>query len=112
MPDLARLPHPLVVLLQRFADRAQVPEGADREVADAAVAAYFDKHPIPESLKRDFGTRYRETLANLDVAGLSQAALQLTGEDPIAKTKAAPGAGPRGALAYFAARSAVDGDDG
>lgn len=106
--DPARLPRPLFVLLERFAERAKIPPEADREAADRAVAAYFEAHPIPPSLKRDFGARFRETLANLDVQALSQAALQLTGEDPIAKTKAAPTEGPKGPLAYFAARAETD----
>lgn len=98
------------MLLERFAERAEIPARADRAATDRAVAAYFEAHPVPADLKRDFGARYREGLANLDVQGLSQASLQLTGEDPIAKAKAAPGHGPKGALAFFAAKAKLEGD--
>lgn len=102
--DLGQLPGPLSDLLARFSARAELPPEAGRAESEAAVAAYFGAHPIPERLKRDFGAHYRAMLTELDHDALAQAALHLTGEAPIAKTKAAPAEGPKGALAYFAAR--------
>ena len=110
MPDPARLPPILADLLERFAARAEVPADADRAAADHAVAAYFAAHPVPESLRREFGARYRDSLATLDVSHLAAASERLTGEAALARTKAAPGAGPKGALAYFAARATLDED--
>lgn len=102
--DPDALPPALLDLLTRFSARAQVPQDADHEAANHAVAAYFAAHPVPESLKRDFGARYRAMLTDLDPEALAQASLQLSGEQALAKTKAPPAPGPKGALAFFMAK--------
>jgi len=102
--DPDALPPALLDLLTRFSARARVPSDADHEVANRAVAAYFAANPVPESLKRDFGARYRTMLTELDPDAIAQASLQLTGQEALAKTKAPPGDGPKGALAFFIAK--------
>ncbi len=108
--DLAGLPPALLTLLANFSIRANIEPDADRTTAEAGVAAYFEAHPISESLKRDFGLEYRGMLSTLDSEDIAQAALQITGSAAIAKTKQAPAEGPKGALAFFAARAAADED--
>lgn len=106
--DLSALPPALLAMLANFSIRADIDTDADRETANAAVAVYFEAHPVPASLKRDFGLKYRGMLSTLDSEGIAEAALQLTGDAAIAKTKQPPGPGPKGALAFFAARAADD----
>ena len=102
--DSAQLPGGLQDMLVRFAARAQVPDGADRAAADAAVAAYFAEHPVPERLKRDFGARYRAMLTDLDPSALAEAWARIAPER-VPLTKEPPVKdGLRGALGFFAAK--------
>lgn len=92
---------PLMALLARFAARAGLARDADRAAAESAVARYFEQHPLPERLTQRFGQLYRE-----DLLGALSAAADLA----LPKTKAPASDGPKGPLAYFAARAELEED--